>query len=230
MIIIIYHNPTNKEKPFLYPKRKLDILSYVFDDLYEFAMNHYGALLNEFTNEYMTHYEYTTNLDVKGKINNLYTWWLIFSEHISIDQETIFEKFFRSNPSKIRRFPFLKVLFSRWQDLHPSFYLVEDRRDGIVFLDDLIEARSKTTIINEDLDYVHVGQIVTGFIFPIGNGVYTYFFDFLSFPKELIFPISNELNIMLNRNQNIRTHQLMKIYPSLLRRMIQLILEYRKSS
>lgn len=157
-----------------YDRLQIDLFA-VLDQLYHFASSHYSDTISDSINYILNHIEVSTRL--KEQIMPQLIWWVIFKEMVPNEGNTIFENYLEENQGLLRETEgdFYHLLTS-WQFVSPEFYITRstanNQRSGTLV--NIVGLKQYTIIVcNKNFKPLKHGELVTGFLLPIGNGMYT---------------------------------------------------------
>lgn len=195
-------------------EKRREMVFAMVDDLKEFAMHWFGSPLQDAALDYLEPFRFDDGMELK--VFGLYIWWSIFSEPVLDNRLTIFQLYDKKERFRLKNKSFLRKVLASWRLVRPSFYEVKKCYGPRAFLiEDLFDRSTKeVTVYNQIYEPAHAGDIVTGIVFPLGDGTYTSLFDFLQLPHYIV-PI-----LMKERNRQLTHEEMLALYPQVLRRIM----------
>lgn len=196
-------------------EKRRELVFSMVDDLKDFAMNTFGFTLQDAALEYLEPFHFDHGMELK--VFGLYIWWSIFTEPVMNNRFTIFQLYYKKQRLRLKKRAYLRKVLASWHTIRPGFYEIKECVAPRVFtIEDLYDDSIKeVSIYNQIYEPAAVGDIVTGIIFPLGDGTYTCLFDFLQLPREQVEHVLKE-----QLSNQVNHQDLLKSYPAILRQLM----------
>lgn len=166
------HRPENAV--YHYERLQLDLFA-VIDELYHFAERYYNDTIEDNISAILDRMEVSEQL--KGQVLPQLIWWVIFKAPDKQNGSTILEAFLQVNQSRLKQkgTDFYNILTS-WLAISPGFYMTrtvtDNQQSGTLM--NIVGLKQYTIIVcNQIFAPLQRGELVTGFLLPIGRGMYT---------------------------------------------------------
>ena len=195
-------------------EKRREMVFAMVDDLKDFAMDWFGSSLQDAALDYLEPFRFNDGMELK--VFGLYIWWSIFTEPVFDHRLTIFQLYAKKERLRLKNKPFLRRVLASWCKVRPGFYEVKKFYHPRVFLiEDVFDYSLKKVIVyNHIYEPASIGDLVTGIVFPLGDGTYTSLFDFLQLPPYIV-PVLQE-----EQHRKHPQKDLVIRYPHILRRIM----------
>lgn len=168
------HESKTNKIVYLHDKLQKDLF-HVLYEVYCFSKTIYGDMLVEKTDAILAKVEVSDQQ--KERIFPQLIWWVIFQEPVNTDGSTIFQRFKKINSNKWRhKGTVFHQLLTSWQSVSPGFYMTKSVRESkrVGELMNIVGLKQYTVAVyNKVFEPLQCGELLTGFLLPIGDGVYS---------------------------------------------------------
>jgi len=172
--VVANHQSKTNNIVYLHDKLQKDLFRVLYE-LYCFSKTNYGEMIVEKTDAILAKAEVSDQL--KERIFPQLVWWVIFQEPVNTDGSTIFQRFTRINSNKWRqKSAVFHQLLTSWQSISPGFYMTKSVRESerVGELVNIVGLKQYTVAVyNKVFEPLQCGELLTGFLLPIGDGVYS---------------------------------------------------------
>src|SRR5699024_1418693 len=164
----------NNTIAYLYDKLQIDLYR-VLQELYDYSWVHFRNTLRNKINEIGKEIEVPKRL-IK-RISPQLVWWMILHEPFHKDRTTILERYIKLNQFKWKdRCAVSHDTVSNWKFISPGFYITksveENQRNGTLI--NIVGSKQYTVAVwNHLFEPLKNGELLTGYLFLIGNVIYT---------------------------------------------------------
>jgi hypothetical protein len=169
---VIQNEKLSSHPVLCYDQLQADLLMELYL-IYDFASTNYNGMITKGTGNITDKMEISDQL--KAHIYPLLAWWVIFREPVHLSGGTIFSKYLEATQAEGKSNVFRETLES-WQSVTPGFYMTKTiapyQRSGTL-LNIVGLKRYTVTIGNTAFAPLKRGELLTGFLLPIGNNIYT---------------------------------------------------------
>ncbi|PAV29648.1 hypothetical protein CIL05_09755 [Virgibacillus profundi] len=213
-----------------FPDKTQEKLFEIFDDVFSFSVNQFYQTILESMEEMISNMNISDELS--ERIFPQLVWWIIFCSRTGKNKLTIYQQYLQHNKNQWKKIsPNVQEVLVSWLHLNPGYYYVDntESKSGRVFLfNDVFEGKNKVVgIYNKRFQAPKYGQLITGFLLPIGEGIYTTPGGLFHIPKSLTENIDQEIVSYFKKHSTSPNYQFNpQLYPTLIKITLETLEKY----
>lgn len=197
------NKPKTDNVVYLYDKLQISLVETLYE-LYYYARSNHSETISENIDIIESKMEVSERLT--KRIFPQLVWWIIFQEPVNGNGSTIFERYMKLNQIKWRKksTAFHETL-SSWQSISPGFYMTKSvgKSERVGTLVNIVGLKQYTVAVyNKVFEPLQRGELLTGFLLPIGDGIYTSPIDLFHIPVDDTPKVTWEVLLHFHQHTN----------------------------